>query len=410
MTTGILTPLSISLTHLMQAAASASDARAVSLQLREDDPAWQALGVPTGMLEAVPHLDPPVGTTIPLERGVLVEQVDPAAHVTDLVTLYLDLQRDGDVILARLVLRNVPQGWKSVRLRGTLGHLARALDRQVSALRDAPRLLAGSMLTLIDQVAELDEGLNVPILSGLLRLVSGKVPTRAQVLALQIAGLIESDTHPLPALELHETPVLKQVLSKAGLAASVGAVICHDPDPQPVLQKDAPAADPDLHPHAKLRIMERDYLIAAHPVTDALYFRPAACNAWCLLDHGNADGWTKVAAEIIQADLDVTAEFVKTHLIRRRDLPTDEIAEAFELQGQIFWLRRAEGGLEIRLEGSEWHPNDVDPDLPIRDRAQAAARKLGAEHRIALDRAALDWAHRMAHAVQVTPHFGIAAE
>jgi hypothetical protein len=410
MTTGILTPLSISLTHLMQAAASATDARAVVLQLREDDPAWQALGAPAGVLEVVPHMEQSGGAIVPLEGGTLVEHFDPAAHVTDLVKLHLDLQRADGVPHARLVLLDVPQGWKSVRLRRTLGHLAQALDRQLAVLRDGPRLMAGSMLTLIDQVAELDEGLNVPTLSGLLRLVSGKTPTRSQVLALQIAGLIESDTHPLPALELHETPVLKQVLSQAGLAASLGAVVCPEPEPQPAPHLDESAPDAELHPHAKLRIMERDYLIAAHPVTDALHFRPAACNAWCRLDHGSADGWTKVAAEIIQADLDVTAEFVKTHLIRRRDLPTDEIAEAFELQGQIFWLRRAEGGLEIRLEGSEWHPIDVDPDLPIRDRAQAAARKLGAEHRIALDRAALDWAHRMAHAVQVTPHFGIAAE
>jgi len=91
------------------------------------------------------------------------------------------------------------------------------------------------------------------------------------------------------------------------------------------------------------------------------------------------------------------------HLLRRRDLPTEEVAETFEILGHIFWLRLSETGVEIRVQGQDWRPINVSAELESRTRAVAAVQLLQAEHVISLDAATHDWSIRMAHGVQIMP-------
>jgi hypothetical protein len=334
------------------------------------------------------------------------------SYVTDFVDLHIDLLADATGPVARLVLEGVPGNWASKARQASLNSLALVLRGQLAALRDAPHILAVQMQSLIEQLVELDDSAASPVLLGLLRILSGQTPSRAQIIALQIAGLVDSPAHKAPTAVFTVTEAGRSLLELSGMGEwAETAVPLAVPAPNADV-KHAPQLGPEtnLQPFAKLRVMERDFLIAEASDGQQILYRQPNLPEWRFLTHSSADGWTTVAAEIIQSDIDILREYVGMHLIRRRDLPTEEVAEAYELMGKIIWLRLDENGVEMRLDKLAWQRLDISRDAPLKERAVAAVLELKEQGQIVLEAAARDWAKRMAHAAQVTPYIAIAAQ
>lgn len=406
----ILTILQNCVQTLCETACLAVDAQSAQLHISDSLDPWAVFSVVQNVQRHTLIAPMAEDSRVSLGDFSAVEVMSETSFVSDLVDLHIDLLAEGSQSKARLVIAGAPRSWPSKNRKRCLDQLAGTLSQQLVAMREGPGILASGMLALMEELAELDAGVNTPTLTGFLRLISGRPPTRSQIIALQISGLVDGHGMLAPPMDVSLTATGREIILRSGLRSLPDTDILCSTTLQESTEGGALAVGAEMRPHARLRIMERDYLIAAHPMTDVLHYSCVSDNAWSALSHSNADGWTKVAAEIIQADIDVPYEFVKMHLIRRRDLPTDEIAEAFELLGQVFWLRRVETGLELRLEHAEWSRVDVDPDLPPQDRARAVALHLGRSRTIAVEKAAADWAQRMAHAVQVSPYSEMAAE
>lgn len=405
-----LTILHTCIQNLCEGAALAVEANCAQLHVSEKLDAWEFLGKLSSAERQSVIAPITTGTQVPLGDFTAVETFTSTAFVSDVVDLTVDLLFENGETIARLVLTGVPRSWPSKNRKNCLDRLASVLSEHLIALSNGPRAVAAGMLGLIEELAELDASITTPTLTGFLRLLSGKAPTRSQLIALQISGLVDGHETLVTPIDVSLTETGREIILRSSLRSLPSASNVSIQPTEDITAVETPPLLTELRPHAKLRIMERDYLIAEHPLNSVLHYRSASESLWSALSHSNADGWTKVATEIIHADIDVLLEVVKTHLIRRRDLPTDEIAEAFEILGQIFWIRRDEAGLELRLEGGDWRCLDVDPELPLRHRAQAAALQLGQTSIIELDTAASDWAKRMAQAVQVSPYFEMAAE
>ena len=406
----ILTTLINGIVSICDATAQSVDARTAQIHFAAEHDVWQLMG---GQNSAFTRLDTqhiPEGRSVPLGGFTALETVADSAFVSDLSDLHIDLLTEAGKPVARLVLSDVPRNWKSRAQKRSLDRLAETLSEHLAIVQDGPRIFAAGMLALMDQLIDLDANVNSPTLTGFLRVISGKPPTRSQLIALQISGLVESSNTIAAPQPVLITETARDIIARSGL----GAVIA--PPPVPEMQEEMPqpkldeAQPVELLAHAKLRIMERDYLVAEHPVTEVMYYRPTSAGDWAVLSHGAQDGWAKIAAEIIQDDLDILAEFVRMHLIRRRDLPTNEIAEAFELIGKVFWMRLSEDGQEFRLDDHDWQPLAVDPDQSLKERAIQAALELAGQTVISLDKSARDWAHRMAHSVQISPVMQQAAQ
>lgn len=406
----ILTILANSMQSICAAAALALDAKSSRLCLCAGRDNWPLSFGDHSAVALSPITPLNGGVQIVMGSFVATETQTEVQFVTDLVDLHIDLLAENEHPIARLVLCGVPRNWKSKARKRCLDRLAGTLCDQLMALRDGPRIVASGMLALIEQLVDLDSNVNTPTLTGFLRVVSGKPPTRSQLIALQISGLVESHGAFGSPAEIMITDIAHDVMKRSGLGAATEPHHAALSQTATIIAEPVEAQEVDLQPHATLRIMERDYLIAEHPITEVLHYRAETEAEWACLSHSSADGWTKIAAEIIHSDVDVVAEFVKMHLIRRRDLPTAELAEAFEILGKVFWLRRAEAGIESCVAAGAWHALDVDPELPPRERAQAAALKLGPQMRISVDSAARDWADRMAQAVKVSPFLHVAAQ
>ena len=385
-------------------------AQGVSLHLAPQCDSWTALPSNDALPIEIGTCAPVEGITFALSDFMVTQTPAQGHFVTDVVDLTIDLLSDTDTPVARLILRAVPRSWRSRSCQTGMNFLSKIASDNLLAIRGAPRMVAAQFLALIEQLADVDEAVAVPSLTGFLRVLSDKAPTRSQLIALQISGLVESTINAAPPITVTVTDAARDVLRQSGLH-TWRATNCVARLAEPVVPPaPEPVADKSLAPFARLRIMERDYLMAEDPMSSALCFRAPDKPDWAELRRTSADGWTAVAAEIIENDVDVLAEFTRMHVIRRRDLPTDEVAEAFEILGVIFWLRRSETAVEMRVRDGNWQKLAIDAEAPLKERSVQAALLLHAEIGIGLDRAARDWALRMAHATQVTPYIGIAAQ
>ncbi len=394
------------------ASAQLSDAHSVRLVLAPICENWRALDggiaqvIPTGLGA---H---PAGSELALADFTLTMCTAHDGYVTDLVDLHLDILADTSGPVARLVLEGVPGSWASKARRSSLNAVARVVRGQLVALRDTPQMLAAQMLTLIEQLVDLDNSAASPALLGLLRILAGQTPSRGQIIAMQIAGLVDSPAPKAPSAVFTVTEAGRNLLQSSGLGGWGEGGAPMELPVSSAIQPPEPQTPPagDVLPFAKLRVMERDFLIADASCGQRMLYRQPTTPEWRWLTNTSADGWTAVAAEIIQSDLNLLAEYVGMHLIRRRDLPTEEVAEAFELMGKIIWLRLDEAGVEMRLDDQTWQRLDVSSTIPLKERAIAAALALQAQGHISADTAARDWAKRMAHAAQITPYMTIAAQ
>jgi hypothetical protein len=334
----------------------------------------------------------------------------PPGSPTDCVDIGLDLGGRTGPAAAMLELGGVPAGWATRdHLRG-LEQIRSLLTGQIEALLAGPGIVAATLLRLVTLLRELDDKAASHSLAGLLTVLADKQPSRVEVMAMRICGLAGTPPARGDGTHVVLSDVALDLLEQAGLGRTTqGIGIVAVPDgAAPSMEVVAPQT---LVPFARARIVERDYDVAEDDQSGHLWFRTAGTqDAWAVLANTCADGWTAIAAEILGQTSDITVEFAQMHLIRRRDLPTDQVAEAYELDGTIWWLREGESGTEGRLHGGDWQPCAVDRDLPVKKRALAALLQIDPHHGDRLTDQVREWARRMAHAVQVVPYLAIAAE
>lgn len=330
---------------------------------------------------------------------------------TDLVDLSIALQGEDGAVIGAVCLSGAPAHGQSRAQRETLAVLACVIERQLATLSMGPAVLAEPMLALLERLTELDDGIVSQGLAGFLRALAGREPSQVEATAMRIAGLADAPIGFLNSREIVLSDVARDLLESIGYGALLK--LRHSLSAPP----DADEADAviqwraDLDPFARLRLIERSFLVAEDPDAVALWFRDESGDGlWQRISRGGADGWTAIAAEIIERSTDVVTEFARMHLLRRRDLPADEIAEAFELHGQIFWLRQSAEGPEARLDGGEWMPCPMPDGLRRHQRALTALSQLCPDISVRLAGPARDWLNRMSQTVQVVPFMPAAAQ
>jgi|SRR6056297_94189 len=157
---------------------------------------------------------------------------------------------------------------------------------------------------------------------------------------------------------------------------------------------------------ARLTIGQRTYDIAEAEDGERLMFRTECEEKWMRLEHTRDDGWTTIAAEIVQSDPDVMDHFLSTHLVRV-DGEFDEPGEvSFDLLGRDVRLRYEQSGLSV-LIGNEWRQADTfgGEAMPLNGRARchAALVRTGAMQSEELVPAMREWSGRIARGARVIP-------
>lgn len=331
---------------------------------------------------------------------------------TDLVDLALDLGPAAARPLARLELLAVPGGWDArSRLKG-LVPLARQMNRQLMAVRGGASLLAPTMLSLLEKLRDFDDTAVSHLVTGFLRVMARGTATQVEATALCIAGLAEMPVAYRSKTDVTFNEVAQGVLQDLGLGQEL--LVAAPATEQAVAAPVVPLrAVPDLIPFARLSLLERDYAVAEDDDSGLLWFRPMEVgNAadWTVLDSRTVDGWSVVATEVLGKMLDIQRAFAMMHVIRRRDIATEEVAEIYDLHGLIWWLRQGESGPEARLDGGDWAA------YPAPDHSEGKARAIDVLFHLVPDLSdqlkdkARDWTHRMAQTVQVSPIMMQAAE
>jgi hypothetical protein len=335
-----------------------------------------------------------------------------AGMPTDCVDLVLRLAGPTDSTFGVLVLRNVPQGWDSQAKRDATAALVRLLQMQSCALLAPATLIADPVLTLIERLQDVDDRAASHLLMGILRLLAGRSPSSVEATALRIAGLSD-----MPASQ----PAAPDVILNADGARLLAGLAVIDPLSTPCAQAAAlelvddtttPPAAPaqGLAAFARLHLMKQDFDVADDPDTSALWFRATDTQTWLPLQGRTGDGWNVIATEIIEKTTDILRAFTQMHLIRRRDIDTDEVAEIYDLHGRVWWLRSDETGVQARRDDGDWIACDVADDITGKARAVEALMQIDPDMATNFGEHARDWAGRMAHCVQVTPVMVQAAE
>jgi hypothetical protein len=331
---------------------------------------------------------------------------------TDLVDLALDLGAASAQPIARLDLLAVPGGWDSrSRLKG-IAPLARQMNRHILAVQGGACLLAPTMLALLEKLRDFDDTAVSYLVTGFLRVMAGGSPTPVEATALRIAGLSEMPVAYPRKTNVTFNEVAQGVLDDLGLGQELLAAA--PATEQAVAAPVVPLrAVPDLIPFARLSLLERDYAVAEDDDSGLLWFRPmegGTAEDWTVLDSRTVDGWSVVATEVLGKMLDIQRAFAMMHVIRRRDIATEEVAEIYDLHGLIWWLRQGEAGPEARLDGGDWAVYPAPAQSEVKARAIDVLFHLVPDLSDQLKDKARDWAHRMAQTVQVSPIMMQAAE
>jgi hypothetical protein len=239
------------------------------------------------------------------------------------------------------------------------------------------------------------------VLTGFLRLLGGRAPRPAELTALRLAGLVAAAG---PGAEL--TAEARALLARLAIEP-VPAEPARAAGGAPAARRAAAVAPVERRAFARLELADRVYEMGEAGESGPLGFREAdGDGAWRNLRNGLADGWTEIAAEIIGLTRDVELEYARTHVIRRRDLPTEDIAEAYELNGRVWWIRDdAEGG-DLRCDDGDWRRVALPPrrqEDSGQERALSALFEVMPEARAAVEDEANAWVRRIAAGVRVVP-------
>ena len=279
-----------------------------------------------------------------------------------------------------------------------LVQLAGILSLGIGMAASVIRVLARQTLGVIEDVAEVEEGAASPALCGLMRYAAGRMPGNAEAMAMRIAGLAE-----MVDGNLLLTETAKSILFTHGFRLATSDAL------EPVVEDVAePAAPKAFEAMARLRIGEVHHDIARDEVTDKFAFRITGSNAdWVLLDNGLEEGWPEMAAEIIKRTRNATFDYVRMHMIHRRDAPMAQGEYLYDLYGIEWAVRGTPEAAEARGEDGTWRSFDAsgtNPDSPRDFSALAAFAAIpDLESRIGED--VHEWSKRIAAGSEITPVF-----
>lgn len=274
--------------------------------------------------------------------------------------------------------------------------LAGILSLGIGMAASVIRVLARQTLGVIEDVAEVEEGAASPALTGLMRYAAGRMPTNAEAMAMRFAGLAD-----LPEGRLMLTETAKSILFTHGFRPTMD----DRPETEEVAEPVAPKA---FQAMARLRIGEVHHDIARDDETDRFAFRITGSGAdWVLLDNGLEQGWPEMAAEIIKRTRNATFDYVRMHMIHRRDAPMAAGEYLYDLYGIEWAVRGTPEAAEARGEDGRWRVFDgsgASPDNPRDFSALAAFAAIpDLEARIGED--VHEWSKRIAAGSEITPVF-----
>nr|WP_111299308.1 hypothetical protein [Paracoccus saliphilus] len=333
-----------------------------------------------------------------------------AGMATDLLDVGVRLSDGARGTVGLLILCGVPAAWQAQSRLRALEALTRVMERQIGALRLGPAVIADPMLRLLEELHDLDSSIVSQGLMGFVRTLAGKRPSQVECTAMRIVGLADVPVEFFQSREIRLSVVAQDLLDAIGYGAFLKMGQAME---APEVVRPAPRVETrnDLEPFARLRLIERDFLVAEDADCGAFWFREAGQGpAWKRLSKAGPDGWAVVAAEILELSSDVVAAFAGMHLLRRPDLASEDMAEAFELHGIVFWLAHSEGVTQARRDCGDWVTCDIPADVVGRPRALAALTQLCPSLASDLAGPARDWLHRMSQTVQVMPYMATAAE
>lgn len=162
-------------------------------------------------------------------------------------------------------------------------------------------------------------------------------------------------------------------------------------------------------PFARITMGSNRYEIADAISEDALLaFRAEGQTSWTALDRSVADGWVKIAADILLIDPDVIFEFLHTHAIRTSATEGIPCEMDFDTFGKKWSARLLVGGIgEVRFGNEPWKRADLGPKAPPERRTRAILTLLACEpdSRHHFEPQITEWARRIATGVSVQPVF-----
>ncbi len=266
----------------------------------------------------------------------------------------------------------------------------------------------GDFLDLINALREYDPGAASHTLVGLLRMASEHEAQPVEQTALRIAGLAE-----LEGKQLVLTESARELLYNFSTGDYSGSVrpgrytVQEDPDDQ---ENDDFLNSGTPEPVARLNIGGTNYVIGELAALDMLAFRPETGGDWAHLNNTVEEGWSAVAAEIISATRDTTREYIRMHMIHRRNVNVGPNIMLFDLYGFEWFIRMDDDGVFARVEGRDWEPVDVeglDLEEDIGTIAVRAIMTAVPDAREYFHDDVKDWSRRIAAGAMVMPAFAI---
>lgn len=273
----------------------------------------------------------------------------------------------------------------------------------------------GDFLDMITALREHDPGAASHTLVGLLRMACEGKATPVEQTALRIAGLGEMDGQ-----SLRLTHTAMHLLGRYSSGEYDGDVrsgrfnAANDDEPA-----EKTAADiinehsPELI--ARLRIGGVDYMIGEIPSMDMLVFHQMddPTGEWKNLHNTVEEGWSQVAAEIIAQTRDTTREYIRMHMIHRRNVNAGDNIRLFDLYGFEWYLQiNDDKTVDVRLgDREDWTPVDLEGINDIEEeQGEIAVRALMTAFPGAGDhfkRDISDWSRRIAAGASVMPAFNL---
>ncbi len=267
---------------------------------------------------------------------------------------------------------------------------------------------AADLLDLITAVREHDPGAASHVLVGLLRMAANGHATAVEQTSMRIAGLAD-----LRGSEFILTPSACSILDEFSNGDYVSSAPrrTHDATNDNAIPEQAPSIASNMpEPIARLRIGTHDYVIGEIEALEMLVFRPQEGGEWMELTNTVEEGWSSIASEIIKLTFDTTREYIRMHMIQRRDVDMGKNIESFDLYGFEWYVRLDETKSEVRLGGQNWSTfdrGDLDPVDKIKYVAVEALLSVLTDPRAMFGKDIDAWARRIAAGASVMPAFTI---
>lgn len=268
----------------------------------------------------------------------------------------------------------------------------------------------GDFLDLIMALREHDPGAASHTLVGLLRMASENTATPVEQTALRIAGLAD-----IEGKQFVLTATARELLyhfSTGDYSGSVrpgrAAPKNDDDDVDDLSSLVRSSEEPE--PLARLQIGGKTYMVGEIPSLDMLAFRPDEGGEWIHLENTVEEGWSAIAAEIISKTRDTTREYIRMHMIHRRNVDAGEGVRLFDLYGFEWYIKLNDEGVQSRLADGKWTPVNADGLHHEDDLGEIAVRSLltampDAKAHFMKD--VNEWARRIAAGASIMPAFTI---